>query len=131
MHLYACRWDEQALPGEIRFHPLPLPRGPRFRRPWRFARLCENALQGADHDVSVGFDKTWGQDILYPQGGLHVASREPVAVAQERCELFEHALSARDVLGWALDDEHRKALFWASAFPRGYPYDFIEYANHS
>jgi hypothetical protein len=23
-----------------------------------------------------------------------------------------------------------KALLWASAFPRGYPYDFIEYANH-
>jgi UDP-glucose:(heptosyl)LPS alpha-1,3-glucosyltransferase len=24
--------------------------------------------------VSIGFDKTWGQDILYPQGGLHAAS---------------------------------------------------------
>ena len=33
-------------------------------------------------------------------------------------------------VGWDLDDDHRKALFWASAFPRGYPYDFIEYANH-
>jgi UDP-glucose:(heptosyl)LPS alpha-1,3-glucosyltransferase len=28
------------------------------------------------HDVSIGFDKTWGQDILYPQGGLHSASAE-------------------------------------------------------
>jgi UDP-glucose:(heptosyl)LPS alpha-1,3-glucosyltransferase len=74
IHLYACRWDEQALPAEIRFHALPLPRGPRFRRPWRFARLCEQALQDGDHDVSVGFDKTYGQDVLYPQGGLHVAS---------------------------------------------------------
>ncbi len=26
------------------------------------------------HDVSIGFDKTWGQDVLYPQGGLHAAS---------------------------------------------------------
>jgi UDP-glucose:(heptosyl)LPS alpha-1,3-glucosyltransferase len=26
------------------------------------------------HQVSIGFDKTWGQDILYPQGGLHLAS---------------------------------------------------------
>jgi UDP-glucose:(heptosyl)LPS alpha-1,3-glucosyltransferase len=25
--------------------------------------------------VSIGFDKTWGQDILYPQGGVHSASR--------------------------------------------------------
>jgi len=24
--------------------------------------------------VSIGFDKTWGQDVLYPQGGLHAAS---------------------------------------------------------
>jgi ATP-binding cassette subfamily B protein len=33
-------------------------------------------------------------------------------------------------VGWELSDEHRNALFWASAFPRGYPYDFIEFANH-
>jgi aryl-alcohol dehydrogenase-like predicted oxidoreductase len=33
-------------------------------------------------------------------------------------------------VGWELDEDHRKALFWASAFPRGYPYDFIEYATH-
>jgi aryl-alcohol dehydrogenase-like predicted oxidoreductase len=33
------------------------------------------------------------------------------------------------VVGWRLDDEHLKSLLWASAFPRGYPYDFIEYAN--
>jgi UDP-glucose:(heptosyl)LPS alpha-1,3-glucosyltransferase len=26
-------------------------------------------------DVSMGFDKTWGQDILYPQGGVYSASR--------------------------------------------------------
>jgi len=34
------------------------------------------------------------------------------------------------VVGWQLDEEHWKALTWASAFPRGYPYDFIEYADH-
>jgi UDP-glucose:(heptosyl)LPS alpha-1,3-glucosyltransferase len=26
--------------------------------------------------ISIGFDKTWGQDILYPLGGLHAASAE-------------------------------------------------------
>ena len=25
--------------------------------------------------MTVGFDKTWGQDVLYPQGGLHAASQ--------------------------------------------------------
>jgi UDP-glucose:(heptosyl)LPS alpha-1,3-glucosyltransferase len=76
VHLYACRWDEKALPSEIRYHAMPSPRGPRWWRPWRFGRMCEAALSLASHDVSVGFDKTWGQDVLYPQGGLHVASVE-------------------------------------------------------
>jgi UDP-glucose:(heptosyl)LPS alpha-1,3-glucosyltransferase len=76
VHLYACTWDAQALPREIHYHALLAPRGPRFWRPWRFARRCEAALQGAGHDVSVGFDKTWGQDVLYPQGGLHAASTD-------------------------------------------------------
>lgn len=76
VHLYACRWDASALPAAMHYHRLEVPRGPRFLRPWRFAQACENALAQASHDVSVGFDKTWGQDILYPQGGLHVACAE-------------------------------------------------------
>ena len=32
-------------------------------------------------------------------------------------------------VGWRLERDHEIALLWASAFPRGYPYDFIEYAN--
>ncbi len=74
VHLYACRWDSAALPAELHCHALAVPRGPRFLRPWRFGRACERALRGAGHDVSLGFDKTWGQDVLYPQGGLHAAS---------------------------------------------------------
>ncbi len=74
VHLYACRWDPATLPLRIHYHPLPQLRGPRSLRPWLFAAACERALQGAGHDLSIGFDKTWGQDVLYPQGGLHVAS---------------------------------------------------------
>ena len=74
VHLYACRWDEAALPAAVRYHRLPGPRGPRFLRPWRFGAACLRALAEGTHDVSVGFDKTWGQDVLYPQGGLHSAS---------------------------------------------------------
>ena len=76
VHLYACRWDEKALPAAMRYHPLPAVTGPRFLRPWRFSRRCLDALAQNKHDVSVGFDKTWGQDVLYPLGGLHVASAE-------------------------------------------------------
>src|SRR5262245_9665703 len=76
VHLYAARWDPAALPREVRLHHVPAPPSPRFLRPWRFARNCAEALGGSRHDVSVGFDKTFGQDVLYPQGGLHAASAE-------------------------------------------------------
>ena len=76
IHLYACNWDPDALPATLHYHRLPQPRGPRFLRPWRFGAACATALSTARHDVSIGFDKTWGQDILYPQGGLHAASAE-------------------------------------------------------
>lgn len=33
-------------------------------------------------------------------------------------------------LGWRFEQDQWVSLTWASAFPRGYPYDFIEYANH-
>src|SRR5438270_7259046 len=69
VHLYASRWDADALPAGIRCHALAAPRGPRFLRPWRFGAACLDALRGARHDVSVGFNKTWGQDVLYPQAG--------------------------------------------------------------
>jgi UDP-glucose:(heptosyl)LPS alpha-1,3-glucosyltransferase len=74
VHLYACRWDPSALPKGTHYHQLPSVRGPRFLRPWRFGAACLAALRDGLHDVSIGFDKTWGQDILYPQGGLHTAS---------------------------------------------------------
>jgi UDP-glucose:(heptosyl)LPS alpha-1,3-glucosyltransferase len=74
VHLYACGWDASALPETLHYHRLPKPTGPRFLRPWRFARSCEEALAKQRHDLSMGFDKTWGQDVLYPQGGLHSAS---------------------------------------------------------
>jgi UDP-glucose:(heptosyl)LPS alpha-1,3-glucosyltransferase len=76
VHLYACRWDATALPAALHYHKLDVPRGPRFLRPWRFGAACLAALKKNQHDVSVGFDKTWGQDVLYPQGGLHVASAD-------------------------------------------------------
>jgi UDP-glucose:(heptosyl)LPS alpha-1,3-glucosyltransferase len=76
VHLYGCRWDESALPAGMQFHPLAAPRGPRFLRPWLFAAACRRALAGAVHDVTIGFDKIAGLDVLYPQGGLYAASAE-------------------------------------------------------
>lgn len=76
VHIYARRWDAQSLPAEIRFHTIPTAWAPRFLKPWLFGRQCLLAMGQGGHDVTIGFDKTWGQDILYPQGGLHIASAE-------------------------------------------------------
>jgi UDP-glucose:(heptosyl)LPS alpha-1,3-glucosyltransferase len=76
VHLYATSWDAAALPPQMHYHRLPSVRGPRFLRPWRFGASCVRALRGAGHHVSIGFNKTWGQDVLYPQAGIHAASAE-------------------------------------------------------
>jgi UDP-glucose:(heptosyl)LPS alpha-1,3-glucosyltransferase len=76
IHLYACRWDAAALPDGITYHRVRLPRCPRFFRPWVFSLACRRALAGSRHAVSVGFDKIFGVDVLYPQGGLYAATSE-------------------------------------------------------
>lgn len=75
VHLYAAKWDPAALPPSAHVHRIDAAGRIRCLRPWRFAAACEAALAGARHDVSIGFDKTWGQDILYPQGGLNAATQ--------------------------------------------------------
>src|SRR5260370_2086368 len=69
VHLYACRWDEAALPAGIQYHAVPAARGPRFLRPWRFGRRCLEALRGAGHDASVAFDQPCAHNALYPHPG--------------------------------------------------------------
>jgi UDP-glucose:(heptosyl)LPS alpha-1,3-glucosyltransferase len=73
VHLYACRWDPAALPANLHYHRVVVPRYPRFLRPWYFSAACQRSLALARHDVTVGFDKISGVDVLYPQGGLYAA----------------------------------------------------------
>ena len=74
VHLYASAWDASALPAGVRIHHIPEKGWPRFLRPWRFSLACQAALRSAGHDLSISFDKVAGLDVLYPLGGLHVAS---------------------------------------------------------
>jgi UDP-glucose:(heptosyl)LPS alpha-1,3-glucosyltransferase len=76
VHLYARRWDEAALPPATHYHRVRPPRCPRFLRPWYFGAACRRALEGAGHQVTVGFDKIAGMDVLYPQGGLYAATAD-------------------------------------------------------
>jgi UDP-glucose:(heptosyl)LPS alpha-1,3-glucosyltransferase len=73
VHLYACRWDASELPANLRYHPVQIPRHPRFLRPWHFSSACAKLLVDSPHDVTVGFDKIAGLDVIYPQGGLYAA----------------------------------------------------------
>lgn len=74
LHLYASEWDSAALPETIHFHHIPERGFPRFLRPWHFSRACQEATNNAGHDLTIGFDKVAGVDVLYPQGGLHLAT---------------------------------------------------------
>jgi UDP-glucose:(heptosyl)LPS alpha-1,3-glucosyltransferase len=93
VHLYAHYWDPERLPSGMQYHRLPRATGPRFLRPWRFGAACVGALREHPSHVSIGFNKTWGQDVLYPQAGLHAASadynlrkhRHPLVRGLARC----------------------------------------------
>jgi UDP-glucose:(heptosyl)LPS alpha-1,3-glucosyltransferase len=74
VHLYARRHDATALPSGLHYHRVEVPRLPRFLRPWYFGAACRRQLAGATHEVSIGFDKVAGSDVLYLQGGVYAAS---------------------------------------------------------
>ena len=76
VHLFTTRYDAQAFPDAVMYHLLPASTGLRWMRPWQFAKACCQTLQQHTFDVTVGFIKTWGQDVLMPQGGFHVATAE-------------------------------------------------------
>ncbi len=112
VHLYASRWDGSALPSSLVYHRVPRPRGPRFLRPWLFSAACTREVQKSNHEVSVGFNKTWGQDVLYPQGGLHVATADH--------NLLKHSstwLRGADWIAKRLDP-----AYWSFAFLERYQY---------
>ena len=76
VQLYARRWDAAALPPEVDVRPVPSSARPRMLRQWFFSRACSVMLARGDHDVSLGFDKVCGVDVLYPQAGAHGAAVE-------------------------------------------------------
>src|SRR5206468_9311643 len=53
VHVYACRWDGQSLPKEIRFHAIGSTWAPRFLKPWLFGRRCLRAMEQGGHDVTI------------------------------------------------------------------------------
>jgi UDP-glucose:(heptosyl)LPS alpha-1,3-glucosyltransferase len=116
VHLYAARWDTAALPAATHFHRIEVQGVPRFLRPWRFGAACERALARHQHDVTMGFDKTWGQDVLYPQGGLHSASarqnllKYPGPVARGLAALGK----CLDPAAWSFSRLERKQYLGAS-----------------
>jgi UDP-glucose:(heptosyl)LPS alpha-1,3-glucosyltransferase len=76
VRLYARRWEPEALPAGVEFHPVEATSRLRLWRQWSFSRACGELLAGADHDLSIGFDKVAGVDVLYPQAGVHGAAVE-------------------------------------------------------
>ena len=102
-------------------------RGGETEEPITFTyRLDERAWRVVDavRTVAEEIGKTEAQVAL----NWVVAQRgvtAPIVGARNLAQLDDNL----GAVGWRLDKEHRVALTWASAFPRGYPYDFIAYAN--
>src|SRR5262249_28785516 len=105
VHPYSARWGAQAPPAAVRVHPVTLGGRPRFWRPWAFSSACRRLLRGGGHDVSLGFDKVAGVDVLYPQGGVHAAT------AEHNCLKYRSALlrALAGALRW-LDPAHASFL---------------------
>jgi UDP-glucose:(heptosyl)LPS alpha-1,3-glucosyltransferase len=76
VHLVCSRYDAAELPATIKAHLVPDFGWPRILRPWRFSSACGEVLRRERFDLSLGFDKVAGVDVLYPLGGLHQASIE-------------------------------------------------------
>src|SRR5262249_24345352 len=91
LHLYAARWEPEALPAPLHSHRVAVPRLPRFLRPWCFAHACRRQLARASHQVTVGFDRLPGLDVVYPQGGLYAAC------AEGNLRKYRHAMTRRRV----------------------------------
>lgn len=74
--LYARRWDEADLPPGLIYHRVEASSWLRPLRQWCFSRACRLLLEQGDHEVSIGFDKVAGVDVLYPQAGAHTTAVE-------------------------------------------------------
>jgi UDP-glucose:(heptosyl)LPS alpha-1,3-glucosyltransferase len=130
IHLYARNWDPAALPASMHYHRLAPPKGPRFLRPWRFAIACEQAMAHSSHDISIGFDKSWGQDVLYPQGGLHVATvdHNRLKYASRVSRIVNGAIKWLDPATWSFSwlekkqylQEHRSTIVVNSRMVRSH-----------
>ncbi|MFQ3592365.1 MAG: glycosyltransferase family 4 protein [Gemmataceae bacterium] len=71
VHLYARRWDPTALPAGLIYHPVEVSARVRVWRQWGFSRAVARLLRQSNQDISIGFDKVAGVDVLYPQAGVH------------------------------------------------------------
>src|SRR5512138_2422099 len=74
VHLYAREWASSALPPGVQCHRVAAAAWPRWLRPWRFSAALAQLLPPDGHDLTLGFDKVAGVDVVYPLGGLHAAT---------------------------------------------------------
>jgi aryl-alcohol dehydrogenase-like predicted oxidoreductase len=102
-------------------------RGGDTEQPIEFTyRLHERAWSIVDavRKVAEEVDKTLSQVAL--NWVLHRPGVTAPIIGGRNFTQLEDNLGAT---GWQLEEDHWRTLSWASAFPRGYPYDFIDYAD--
>lgn len=102
VHLYAREWTPTALPPGVRCHRVSYASWPRFLRPWRYSAALAKLLPTEGHDLTLGFDKVKGVDVLYPLGGLHGAT-----VRHSQGKIASPLLRDLARLARAIDPAHR------------------------
>src|SRR5260370_36197306 len=77
VHLYACRWNADALPDALHYQRLDVAPGPRFLRPWRLGAAPPAGFKRHHHHLGVRVDKHLGPDGPDPPSGPPAAAAGP------------------------------------------------------
>lgn len=72
--LIAQSVERSRLHPAVQVRHVEYPKYPRFLKPYRYTQSLRTVLEHETFDLSIGFDKCWGVDVLFPQGGLYSAS---------------------------------------------------------
>lgn len=84
--------QEIPLPKEIEIKKISVPKFPLWLRFLAFAYFAGKEIKKSSYDVSIGFGKVWGLDVVRPSGGCHRAYEERMQVIQLQRSSFSAIL---------------------------------------
>ncbi|MFC1849929.1 glycosyltransferase family 4 protein [candidate division CSSED10-310 bacterium] len=103
---------ELAVPDGVTVHHVPMFRYPLWLRLLSFAFFSQSFLTHCQYDVSFGFGKVWGPDVVRMSGGCHRAYQERIAFAragklapEKQTTSLKHAFSPFHIVNRFIEDK--------------------------